>query len=798
MMKRLFFFLAFFSLLPSFKAQVLTLSSGGLQLSVDEEGYYQSIKVEGQEVLRKGHLPVVMAGIEGALSKPFLCQSEGAVLHLTMEDGGGVDLAFAECNTCITMEVKSVSPLYDAVFLTPFSITLDEVIGEVVGIVQGEGLAFGVQALNLKTNAGLPQAYADQMLSQFGCIVNPRFQSMVPIREMAAMPLEDGVMMQFHALRRNEVTYQTVNGVDNVMVLPIADPDALMEGAKIAFFGCRQEELMARIGTLELEMGLPHPLLKGEWVKTSRNAKRSYMLADFSPSDLSLFLDKCQLAGLNQLCHTAPFNGGARYHWSPTFAKNGSQSVRNMVDEAAQRGIMLGVCVKPNLILKNDAYVTPVPSKHLLKQGALRLQTAITADQTDFALYASDLFSKPSTLNVLQIGDELISFRTTEPAGDIHLLHSCQRGAFGTKKSAHAKNETVYKLWDHPYPALLPDLTLQDECVGRLVKVIGDAQLPLVSFEDVQYGRLVGHDDYASARLLSRFNEQNEHVLLDANALSHFSWHYGLRMNPLGVWNERLHYEEVESRSKTADFNNRNLLPNMLGRVELLCGDSKHLATTMEELEWTLSEGAGFDAGFGFQVDKDWFRKCGKADLMLQAIRNWETLRLADAFTPALKEQLRDPYSNWHLEQVSDSLYELYPLNVSRRYLMSMSAKKTGERWLEEWRWNTAYQGSAALQILVEGDAEIKNPSIALGAEEVVFPCRVGSRQYLICDNDGHAMVTDENFNLISKVEPVGRLFLSEASNDVVFSCEGVRKGKGAAVTVRFFTKDEPITIQIP
>ena len=98
-----------------------------------------------------------------------------------------------------------------------------------------------------------------------------------------------------------------------------------------------------------------------------------------------------------------------------------------------------------------------------MKQGLLHLQLPINESQNEFAVYHSELFDIPATINVLQIDDELVTYRSVEKVGNIHLFYHCVRGAFGTKKAAHSKNAVVYKLWDTPERTLLPDLETQDQ-----------------------------------------------------------------------------------------------------------------------------------------------------------------------------------------------------------------------------------------------------------------------------------------------------------------------------------------------
>ena len=84
----------------------------------------------------------------------------------------------------------------------------------------------------------------------------------------------------------------------------------------------------------------------------------------------------------------------------------------------------------------------------------------------------------------------------------------------------------------------------------------------------------------------------------------------------------------------------------MIGNFQINLADKNRKATTMEELEWFLSKAAAFDAGFGLDFSAETMRKHGFTDEMLLTINNWETLRLANAFSEEQKEAFKDPYGD--------------------------------------------------------------------------------------------------------------------------------------------------------
>ena len=113
-------------------------------------------------------------------------------------------------------------------------------------------------------------------------------------------------------------------------------------------------------------------------------------------------------------------------------------------EKCRQAGLDLGLVVVANRIPTDSKLVSPKPSKHLLKQGVLHLQLPMNDRQDEFAVYLSEIFKVPSSINVLQIDDELVTYRSVEKVGNIHLFYHVVRGAFGTKKAAHGKDAAQF------------------------------------------------------------------------------------------------------------------------------------------------------------------------------------------------------------------------------------------------------------------------------------------------------------------------------------------------------------------
>ena len=479
-------------------------------------------------------------------------------------------------------------------------------------------------------------------------------------------------------------------------------------------------------------------------------SSKSYLIADYSNQDTAFLKEKCRQAGLD-----------------------------------------LGLSVLANRIPTDSKLVTPKPSEHLLKQGVLRLQLPMDEQQDEFAVYRSELFDIPTSINVLQIEDELITYRTMEVTGNIHLLYHCVRGAFGTKAKAHDKDALVYKLWDTPERTLLPDLEQQDQMAQKIAQELAQTDYPLLIFNDLKSYGYSEQGDTAIAHFLDTIRKYNPDKLLQADLLTPASWYRLNRVNENQLWNESMRTKIVETLPEKQLFYDFCMVPWMIGNFQIILADKNRKATTLEELEWFLSKAAACDGGFGLDVSAKTLKNHGLTDAMMNSIHAWETLRLNGAFSEAQKETFKDPYGNWHLEQVDDTTYLLYPQHISRRYFCDFKN--------DSWRWDNPYEGRFTLQIAVEGKGSISNPTLGIGNDTLFFPCTIKANQYLVYDFDGRAFITDQNYIKIEEILPQGISFLEEGSTEVSFSCETSTEGnRPPMVTIRYITRGDAETISLP
>lgn len=622
-------------------AEGIVLKTRCTEVALDGRGYYQSIRVEGKEILTNSTSPVITTGSKGKLVMPTSMTANDSLLTLKMDDGGSVVLRHKQGDVCITLQVKSLSNQYDALIYGPLQVGIHETVGDVIGVAQGEDVAFGVQALDIKTNGGIVEEYGAPVLEKFDYQGSSTELSVasIPAYRMVAADTGKGTVLQLSVRRRDKDAYRQVMYFKQHLAEAVKGAGGRIEGSKVALFGCPKSDALLRIGEIEVEQGLPHPLIDGEWVKTARTAMRAYLISDFTEQNLDFVLDK-----------------------------------------ARARGIGMGVHTLSNFMTTNNVYVTPVPSRHLLKQGVLQLQANLTADQTDIAIAKSNLFEVPMSINTLQISDELIQYEKMEETPTGMLLTGCKRGAWGTQAAAHNKKTPLYKLSDHAYRVLLPDLTLQDSVADRLAARMNNTGLCQISFDGLEGCSYTGHEEYAPSRFVTRcYNQWNHEVINDASRLNHNLWHIHTRMNWGEPWGEAMRTGQVASRIKNQEFFRRNLFPRMLGWFLIRLSDKKFECTTLEDLEWALSESAGFDAGYAMTCNTSTLKKHGQTDRLMTAMRDWNLLREANAFSEEQQRRLRDPQTEWNLEKTDANHYLLYPLYISQRFHCDLTELQPGQ-----------------------------------------------------------------------------------------------------------------------
>lgn len=466
------------------------------------------------------------------------------------------------------------------------------------------------------------------------------------------------------------------------------------------------------------------------------DSKKPYLVTDFNERELESVLEVCQKGGFEYLLVRTPFSTFGHYQWNPEFAAN-DKAVARMVQKAEAVGVHVGIMIQPEAISENDPYFTPKYSKHFLREGKVELFSDITAEDYDLALRRTDAIQGISSLNLILVENELISYGTIEVAGDLLLLHHCARGAYGTRKTPHTTQAETYKIWDSPKRYVAPDEYLIDSVRMNLSRRITATGISFVLQEGDPGQELL--DGSVRVRQAERWAGKD------------------------GV---------------------------SLGWINLHAADKKRSATAMEDVEWILSKAVGFDAGYGLLIDRKAIKEHGQLDEILETIRLWEELRASDKLDKEQLEALRDPYQDWHLQQDGEQI-KLMRRNISRRYTCNFIEADSLFLGAEPWEWKAEAEGSFGLRLQVDGKVAVNNPMVNTEKGLVMFTCTIKPGQRLVYDSGTVAYVMDANYKKLAEIAVEGVAELPEGTSEVCFYCETEKEGDRPMVTVRYFTSSQ-------
>jgi len=225
--------------------------------------------------------------------------------------------------------------------------------------------------------------------------------------------------------------------------------------------------------------------------------------------------------------------------------------------------------------------------------------------------------------------------------------------------------------------------------------------------------------------------------------------------------------------------------------------------TSIEDAEWLLARAAGYDAGFALatsiastaQLDADpnsaeTALVYGAVPAILNTIRQWETARMAGAFSPAVRSALRDNTREFHLQPADKGAWDLVELHSARfNHAAALSAPT-------EFRFTNADAGqSLGLWIRAVGAEPIRalaltvNGAIALDLRDRSIPAG-GSLKY---SGGPEAVIADANGKEVARVPVDAKAtHVEPGSQWVTLRCG---RQSGSSVTAEMRTYSAPIRI---
>ena len=753
--------------LPVTAASLVRWQTSEATFAAGTQGTWESVsrRSDGREYLAPGQpAPILSVRVDGTVHAPTTATWDAAARTLSLGYAPAGVTARVRVETReshLTLELVGVEPAaaverVSLVLWGPLPTSIRKTVGEVVGVVRDGEYALGVQALNIKTLGGFPE-------NDEGSADRP----------YAARATEWGSVLQAYSMDRSKPRRIAVwNKRAPNMPVP-AVPGETVVGSKIALFGCAESSALETIGRIEVAEGLPHPLIDGVWAKVSPERGRSYLIAGFSEANVDEVLAHVKRANLMSLYHGDAFKSWGHFEPSPKFFPGGMAGLKACVAKARALGIRLGAHTLSNFIQPNDPYITPVPDPRLARTGESPLTAPIDAETPTIPVASPEYFTNRlmNEMQTVMIGQELVRYRTVSTEPPWQLL-DCQRGAFGTKASAHAAGTPAGKLMDHAYKVFFPNLEMQREIARKLARVFNESGLSHMDFDGHEGCLAPGEGTYGNELFAKEFFDHLDHTVINGTSppLSHFYWHINSYCNWGEPWYGGFRDSMQEYRLNNQAFCERNFIPKMLGWYLLTP------TTALSDMEWMLARAAGFDAGFALATSPDSLRKNPATGRIMDAIREWESARRRGVFSAAQREQLRNPKLEFHLEAVDGGGWDLFPFHASSEFTHEQRILQPGEPTGAAWEVsNPDAAQPMQFKVRVVGTAgRVSNPTFEVDRSlTVTIPVEIESGQTLLVEEEGIARIYDAKGSQVKSVTLPGRVPpLKAGVNHVRFDAE--------------------------
>ncbi len=764
-----------------------TFRTRDLELALDNTGRVSALvdRARGVDYLAADQdRPLLQLRVDGAFTPPskLVSDSDASRMQLTFQPAGiQATISATTKPTHVVFALTAVTPAgkADALQWGPIPTRIKQTVGNIVGVVRDEHFAIGIQGLNVKTLGG----------------PLPNDEGVEPSRGRTAIGTPWGSTLQAYTLDRSRPRKISVWGghFRNMPVPPI--PGETLVGSKIALFGCAAGDALDRIGQIEQAEGLPHPVFDGTWVKQAREAGRPYLIAAFTERNIDDMLAFTQRGNLASLYHPGPFKSWGHYALNRGHFPHGIQGMKRCVAKADKLGIRLGVHTLTNFIHTHDAYVSPVPDGRLAKTGSTTLSADIDATAAVIPIASAEYVDndKANWLRTVMIGQELVRYGEVT-RGKSPTITQCQRGAFGTKASAHAGGAEVAKLLDHPYKVFFPNYEMQHEIAIRLAKLFNETGLTHLDFDGHEGCWASGQGDFAVNMFAKVFWDHLDRPVYNGSSIiKPFYW----RINTAVNWGEPW-YGGFRSSMSQYRFDNqhllaRNYMPAMLGWF------SMRPHTTLADIEWMLASCAGYDAGFALATNHATLKRNPQTGDILDAIREWDAARQARAFSDAQRKALRNPDNEYHLEPAGPKRWKLYAYHRTKPYVYERRVLQPGQPTAATWQVaNPDAAQPLRFRMTVEGEqGSIANPSLEIDRRATLrIPVEITPGQMLVCDERKLARLHDEKGRHIKAIpleEPAPEI--ARGSYEVNVSAE-FRGEPPPKLIVRFKTRGPAQEIQ--
>jgi len=628
------------------------ITAGGLRLTLDEKLRITSIYGDREYMPENIESYLIRIKLGEEILLPQSAKWTGDKVLVLFDQDIDILLSVEGLDKYIKIEILETNDdkRIDVLFYGPYSTVIDEIIGEIVGVIRENGYAIGIQSLNAKTTGGK--------------FINPDGSDSA--RGTTATKEDHGSSLQAYCMNRDkEREYSIWNKQIPAAHIPV-NPDGKLEGSAIALFGCTEDEVLKVIEKIELEQGLPHSTINGKWSKISPESNKPYLITTFTEDNIDEIIEYTKKLGYNAFYHGHPFATWGHFELIKEQFPNGWDGMKKCVEKAKKEDIRVGTHTLTSFITTNDPFITPVPDDNLMV--FCRTNLARDLSETDMEIYILDPegYDYKNTNQALMIGEEILRFSGVSDDKPYRLL-DCKRGQYGTKPASYPVGTEIARLVDHPYKVFFPNWELQKEMISNLADFFNYTGVGQLDFDGHEGGWGTGEGEFGMDYFSEQLQKEVNHELRNGSSRSnHYYWHTVSYINWGEPWYGGFTKSQGHYRYQNQALLKRNYIPNMLGWFMLT------ESTTLQEFEYMLARSAGYDAGYALYSMLENMKKNPEFDEIAEAINTWEEARLKKIFNDIQLEQLQDVNNEFSMRKISENEFELQYYDKKKFELLNL------------------------------------------------------------------------------------------------------------------------------
>ncbi len=447
-----------------------------------------------------------------------------------------------------------------------------------------------------------------------------------------------------------------------------------IRGGVAALIATPDKDFLPTIRQMELDTGLPSPVLRSDhasttgtadWARVSPAIKQSYLFAThLGFGDIDKLIQYAKVAGLGLIMlHRKSWRAsGGHETIARTAFPDGLPTLQAVCKRIHAAGLGVGLHLYGPAVATHDAYVTPVPDKRLFAYEVTKLAAPAGADATELRVASLPPLPRQGAAdlhpgNLLRLGDEIIRWTKIVPGTPVRIT-GCERGALGTKAVAHRKNASVRALVLRNGGLLVdPDSTLPDEMGTHLARVVNACQADLVYF-DACAAAAPGHKPenwyYLNKVLLASCAKFDHGVLVQTGMGPgrQLAWHLVPRSASADGHGDLKHY--LDQRTAGILQMRRTHTAADIGWYAL------DIHGRPDELEYVCAKALALDGSISVQGYKGLLESHPRAREVFEMIGSWERRRRAGDVPEKMKALIRAKGRDVHLVETDDawSLWE--------------------------------------------------------------------------------------------------------------------------------------------